>query len=107
MADRRFLRLVAALVALLVVLAVLSLMVGPAGLSAKAAIAGLVVGLPLGTIGGSALWRSFASGLGVVPSETLPLAGIGIVIVARTLDFSFDRQPRKTDSLGIRVGADL
>jgi hypothetical protein len=41
---------------------------------------GLVVGLPLGTIGGSALWRSFESGLGVMPSETLPLAGIGIVI---------------------------
>jgi iron complex transport system permease protein len=44
MADRRFWRLVATLVALLVVLAVLSLMVGPAGLSPRAAIAGLVSG---------------------------------------------------------------
>lgn len=44
MADRRFWRLVAALVALLVVLSVLSLMVGPAGLSPRAAIAGLVSG---------------------------------------------------------------
>jgi putative ABC transport system permease protein len=43
---------------------------------------GLVVGVPFGTIGGSALWRSFASGLGVVPAATLPLAGIGIVIGA-------------------------
>jgi iron complex transport system permease protein len=44
MADRRFWRLVAALVALLVVLSVLSLMVGPASLSPRAAIAGLVSG---------------------------------------------------------------
>src|SRR5262245_37136238 len=44
MADRRSWRLAAALVALLVVLAVLSLMVGPAGLSPRAAVAGLMTG---------------------------------------------------------------
>jgi iron complex transport system permease protein len=44
MADRRFWRLVAVLTALLVMLAVLSLMVGPARLSPRAAIAGLVSG---------------------------------------------------------------
>jgi hypothetical protein len=43
---------------------------------------GLVVGVPLGTIGGAALWRSFASGLGVLPTATLPLTGIVIVIGA-------------------------
>jgi|GEM_PF-2819557 len=41
---------------------------------------GLVVGVPLGTIGGSALWRSFASGLGVAPAATIASAAIGIVI---------------------------
>jgi hypothetical protein len=43
---------------------------------------GLVVGVPLGAIGGSALWRSFASGLGVAPAATLPLIRIAIVICA-------------------------
>ncbi|MBK5333460.1 MAG: FtsX-like permease family protein, partial [Ilumatobacteraceae bacterium] len=43
---------------------------------------GLVVGVPLGVIAGSALWRSFAGGLGIVAAPTLPSIGIGVVIGA-------------------------
>lgn len=41
---------------------------------------GLVGGVPLGAIAGSALWRTFASGLGIVPTPTFPLTGIAVVI---------------------------
>jgi ABC-type lipoprotein release transport system permease subunit len=43
---------------------------------------GLLVGVPLGVIAGSTLWRRFASGLGILPAPTLPLMGIAIVIGA-------------------------
>ena len=43
---------------------------------------GLLVGIPLGVIAGSALWRRFASGLGIVPGPVFPLTGIAIVIGA-------------------------
>jgi hypothetical protein len=43
---------------------------------------GLVVGIPLGLIGGSAVWRSFASNLGILPAPELPWAWIAVVVVA-------------------------
>lgn len=41
---------------------------------------GLVVGVPLGTIAGSAIWRRFASDLGIIPAATLPWAWIALAI---------------------------
>jgi hypothetical protein len=41
---------------------------------------GLLVGVPLGTIAGSALWRRFASDLGIIPAPTLPWAWTAIAI---------------------------
>ena len=41
---------------------------------------GLVVGVPLGTIAGSALWRRFASDLGIVPAANLPWAWIAVAV---------------------------
>ena len=41
---------------------------------------GLIVGVPLGAIAGSSLWRTFASGLGIMPTPTFPLTGIALVI---------------------------
>ncbi len=41
---------------------------------------GLVIGVPLGAILGSTLWRRFASGLGIVPTPRLPFVWIGLLL---------------------------
>jgi predicted lysophospholipase L1 biosynthesis ABC-type transport system permease subunit len=43
---------------------------------------GVVVGVPIGTIAGSALWRRFASDLGTIPTPSLPWAWTAIAIAA-------------------------
>jgi hypothetical protein len=43
---------------------------------------GLVVGVPVGIIVGSALWRRFASDLGIMPAPTMPWAWLGLVVGA-------------------------
>ena len=68
---------------------------------------GLVVGVPLGVIGGSALWRSFASGLGVVPAATLPLIGIAIVIGAAIVVTIFAALPSGRRAAAERPAAAL
>jgi hypothetical protein len=46
------------------------------------AVVTLVVGVPLGIVGGRMVWRSFADGLGIVPSPDVPvLALLGAVAV--------------------------
>jgi ABC-type antimicrobial peptide transport system permease subunit len=46
------------------------------------AVVTLVVGVPLGIVGGRMVWRSFADGLGIVPSPHVPvLALLGAVAV--------------------------
>jgi hypothetical protein len=42
---------------------------------------GLVAGVPLGVVVGSALWRTFASDLGILTSPALPWGWIGVAIV--------------------------
>ena len=42
---------------------------------------GLVIGMPLGLIGGRFAWESFARQLGVVPQTDISLAWLGVVIV--------------------------
>lgn len=43
------------------------------------ALLGIVVGIPLGVIGGRALWTEFARKIYVVPAATVPWTSIGLV----------------------------
>ena len=54
------------------------------------ALVGIVVGIPLGIVVGQAVWRAFATNLGVVPVATLPVwllvaLGAGVLAVANLL----------------------
>ena len=42
---------------------------------------GLLVGIPLGIIGGRAAWRFFADRLGVAPTTTVPLSWLALEVV--------------------------
>ncbi len=54
------------------------------------ALVGIVVGIPLGIVVGQAVWRAFATNLGVVPVASLPVwllvaLGLGVLVVANLL----------------------
>jgi ABC-type lipoprotein release transport system permease subunit len=54
------------------------------------ALVGIVAGIPLGIVAGQAVWRAFATNLGVVPVATLPVwllvaLGAGVLVVANLL----------------------
>jgi ABC-type lipoprotein release transport system permease subunit len=54
------------------------------------AFVGIVVGIPLGVVVGQAVWRAFATNLGVVPVASLPVwllvaLGAGVLVVANLL----------------------
>ena len=46
---------------------------------------GLLVGLPLGIIGGRYAWRYFADRLGVVPTVTVPITWLALEALATLL----------------------
>ncbi len=45
------------------------------------AVAGIVVGVPLGIVVGQAVWRQFANNLGAVPVSVVPIGLIGLLVV--------------------------
>jgi hypothetical protein len=45
------------------------------------AVAGIVVGVPLGIVVGQAVWRQFANDLGAVPVSVVPIGLIGLLVV--------------------------
>ena len=54
------------------------------------ALVGIVVGIPLGLLVGQAVWRAFATNLGVVPVAIVPAwviaaLGVGVLVVANLL----------------------
>ena len=54
------------------------------------AVVGIVLGVPLGVAAGQAVWRAFASNLGVVPVAVVPISIIvalvaGVVVVANVI----------------------
>jgi ABC-type antimicrobial peptide transport system permease subunit len=54
------------------------------------AVVGVIVGVPLGVAAGQAVWKAFATNLGVVPISVVPmwLVGglvVGVVVVANLL----------------------
>jgi ABC-type lipoprotein release transport system permease subunit len=54
------------------------------------ALVGIVAGIPLGIVAGQAVWRAFATNLGVVPVASLPVwllvsLGAGVLVVANLL----------------------
>jgi hypothetical protein len=44
------------------------------------ALVGIVIGVPLGLVVGQAVWRAFASNLGVVPVSVVPIRLIGVLV---------------------------
>ncbi len=48
--------------------------------STTLAVAGIVVGVPLGVIVGQAVWRQFANNLGAVPVSVVPIGLIGLLV---------------------------
>ena len=54
------------------------------------ALVGIVLGIPVGLLVGQAVWRAFATNLGVVPVATVPVwtviaLGAGVLVVANLL----------------------
>jgi ABC-type lipoprotein release transport system permease subunit len=43
-------------------------------------VVGLVVGMPLGLLGGAAVWRAFADGLGIAPTPEVPMRWLALVL---------------------------
>jgi ABC-type antimicrobial peptide transport system permease subunit len=46
------------------------------------AVAGIVIGVPVGIVVGGAVWREFANYLGAVPVSVVPAGLIGLLIAA-------------------------
>ena len=48
-------------------------------------VAGLVLGIPLGTVTGAIAWRLVAEGLGVAPDTAIPVVGIALIVPVAVL----------------------
>jgi putative ABC transport system permease protein len=71
--------------------------------STVSALIGVVVGIPVGVVGGRALWTLFARGIHAVPAPSVPVAGValvalGAVMFANLLAIAPGRVASKTPS---------